>query len=309
MSKRAFSLHSVKFDTTVLDDHVSQRETMGYELDQEIAGGMVDLGFTGIMAGKPMVEFTTRQLASFLGLMDSGLSSLALGISGLSGGLLWYWAERAVEGKYKGSGSHLSTKAVAGLVCVKSITLENGKTAQVVYEVAPISADGQAHPFTLATSVTLPTQGAVDERFTLGPVKLANVTMDNLKKVTIEPNIEYAWDKSMDDVFYTFVSIKSRKPVIKFSGSELSNLGSNFGLAGTAGTQANTIFYARKRAANGKLVATGTSEHVKFAAAGMCVVTGRNASGVESGDMEIEMHVLNDGTHDILTIDTAAAIS
>jgi hypothetical protein len=128
--------------------------------------------------------------------------------------------------------------------------------------------------------------------------------------VTIDTGITVDHRSTDSSPIPTFAAIQEYAPRITIEGlTQAWWSGSGLGDFGTLGTQLNTVGFFRKRKRGEVFVDDETAEHVSVAAECLVHVQGGDASGNEDAPITLVLEVLDDGTNELLTIDTTAAIA
>jgi hypothetical protein len=275
----AYSGYSVAFDSTVIDDIISQSETPGIELANERAGGAVDIEFQSVSKGEPRIKFVTRQIGDALGLMDSAQAYLCKDLAALTTGLIVTYQKRAQGGIFTSGSNHLKGTLADGMACWNRITAEEFRDAEIEIEAVGVHSTGLANPYSVSASQALPTRGAIDSRYRIGPLTINNVAMGSLSRVEIRQELELEILYKGGAIFPTLVCIRSRKVMFTFQGVDVGLLAASgaIGASGTVSDQANMKFYLRKQSQNGLYVADATAEHISFSAAGIALGIGTDA--------------------------------
>ena len=251
--------------------------------------------------------FSTLSIAAALTL-TSGASVASL--ADMSGGLSFY-AQKHEDGAARGSGSvHRKFTFAKGLLVPQTLSCQHQGDASLSFSVPATSSDGTTCPLVITDSSALAAIANNEERFTLGPIDVAGVTLTGVRSLQINFGIEITVDGADSDLYPTHASAKMIAPVITLSGVDAEWVkAANIPIGGTPATHANTAIYLRKRADGGTFVADATEEHVEITAAGYVVA--RNifqGSGTDDGTVELELSTVYDGSNAPLVIDTTAAL-
>lgn len=291
----------------ILDGITRQEIASEKTINNETTSANVYSRFQAIVAEKLTSAFGTLKIKSALD--EIGLTGLAITATTNTGVILY--AQKYADGSTRASGSsHRQYQIKKGIIVPRSLRVDHQGDAELSYDIFA-TYDGTNDPIIESDSVALPTAGGDDERFTLGPQDVAGVTLTSFRTFEVDFGLEVVAEGAESEIFDTFVSIRSIKPTLRWSGIDVEWLKStNILRAGTDGTHANTICYLRKRADGGKFVVDGTAEHIKLTAAGIAHVTTLfSASGDAPGEVTIEMPLKHDGSNAPLVINTASAIT
>ena len=245
---RRYGIYSVGFGSgggsTLIGGITKQSLSTGSTVKGEPTAGSVYPSFQSMTAQQPGASFDTLHVAAALD--ACGLQGLS--IASLTGGFNLYAQKHAEGGTRAGSGAHRQYVFNEGLVVPRSLSVDHQGDATISYDVIA-TYDGTNDPVVINDSVSLPTSGSDDERFTLGPVSIESVTIDHLKSLQIEFGIEVNSEGADSEVWPRFASITSVSPKITLRGVDVEWLKSaNVPLAGKAATHANTTVFLRKRA-------------------------------------------------------------
>jgi len=259
-----------------------------------------------LMVGQePRLSFTTRALATALGLCGFGGTD----ISGLTSGLVGYQQQLGDGGTREGALSHRKIAIAKGLLYPTRISTNHQGTAELSYEAAA-TYDGSNDPIIITESQDLPAAVADAERFALGVVQVGGVTIGLLTSLEIDFGLKVVADSADSEIWPDEVWIAERHPKITLRTKKAKAWGATgISMAGQAATHANTIFYLRKRTQTG-FVDDATAEHIKFTADGLAYLSDPfSARGTDPGEVGLTIETEYDGTNDPITIDTASAIT
>jgi len=222
------------------------------------------------------------------------------------------YAQKWADGGSRTSGSnHRKFTFSKGLLIPTRLTANHRDDAELECNALVVSADGSTAPITIAESQAVPAV-TDDGRHTIGPCKVGNITLTQIDGIGIDFGLDVLIEGSDSDVYDSIAVIREvRNPTITITTSDIDTLKATMiPVGGIACTQANTIVYLRKRQNQATLLATGTAEHIKFAAYGMAVVeTGIDASSNDPGEARLRIECAYDGTNAPITVNTASAIT
>lgn len=295
-------LYGLTINATHLGGITNQAINTGSELVGEPTSGGVYPSFVSLVTQNPGINTTTHAIAAALGLV--GVAGAAIAGAGVSA----YAYAHAAGATRGGASLHKKYTFNAGMQVLRTLSCEHGKDAQLTLDTLGIY-DGTHDPIVLAELQSVPTLTDL-ERFTLGPITIGGIALTGVRRVEIDFGVSAAVEGSDGDVWPTFVSIDTIKPMITIRGIDphwLKDTG-GFLLEGGAATHANTAIYLRKRAIGGTFVADATAEHVLLTACGMAVVDTPFDAGGEAGETELKLTCYHDGTNIPIIIDTTAAL-
>lgn len=250
-------LDKISFAGPVVIDQLSNcRFNSGIESMLEHPSGHLWPMFRANMRQRPVIEGSTSQLTTFLGLC--GVGGTALGAS-------TFYLKKATT-----TGSVARATTGHKRIVVNSLVLHwtqirlphNGKgEAQFV---VTANYDGSNDPFVYTGSVALAGNLTASQYFGAGPVSVNGVAVPGVQEITIDSGIQLVQEGGESEEFDTFVGIETGAPTITIQTREETNW-STLGLRGTALDGSNGVLcYARKYAANGSRVANATAEHISF---------------------------------------------
>ena len=304
-------LWAVVFDndptsTDVLGGITMLRLNTGSQVRNEARSGEIYARHQSLVAQKPVGVFGTSALAAALTLC--GLTGLD--IDGLSNGLHFYAQAGADGGGRLGATSHRKYVVKDGIVVPTRLTCEHQGDAVLEYQ-ALMTYDGSNDPITWTDDQSLPAGITDAERFTLGPTSIESEALDHITRVSLEFGITATAEGADSDLWDTIVYIQEAQPVLRIRGKDPLWLKSDvFPLLGKEVTHANTDVYFRKRDVGGTFVADVTAEHILMSCAGYATIeTVLDAQGNATGESELVVPCVYDGTNAPLTFNTASAIT
>jgi hypothetical protein len=209
-----------------------------------------------------MITAQTTELAVCIngGMVPGPLAFVSTG-SGLTG-VTVYATEAANLGSIGGSGTHFKTALTQGMMSLRNASCAQGGVAHGALEVAAVY-DGSNAPFSYTASVSLPSTPAVQEAFTLGPVKINGTAVPGVKNLEIDFGLSYQSVSSDGNLYPTYRYLDTMKPRITLTLTDASNL-NTFTLNGTAQGATASTFYFQKLTAGGNVYAAGSAVHIKF---------------------------------------------
>lgn len=298
--------HLVVLDSTVVGEVQGLKHNQNNRTNRS-TGTLATAKYASLVEQKPVLGFTSYELARVLGKGDSGRPWAK--VDSWGAGYKQYLASRLAGGLYTSGGAHRSLSVAKGLMVVRRIMAEHLGDAEIDVDLLALSADGVAAAVVKADNATLPTRPTA-ERFTLGAWEVAGVALAGITRVTIDTGITIDHRSTDSLPLPTFAGVQQYTPTITIEGlTQAWWSGSGLGDFAAAGTQANTVGFFRKRDRGGVFVADETAEHVSVAAECLVHVQGGDASGTDDAPITIVLEVLDDGTNELLTFDTTAAIS
>lgn len=304
-TQQVTDLYAVKFDTNVLGGVVQQAVNTGSDVRGESADGATFARIMSLVSQTPGAAFTTLSIANALDLC--GLTGTP--ISGL--GFFLYGHQHAPGGTRKGAGAHKEFKIPNGIVIPRTLSVDHLGDARISYEVMA-TFDGSNLPVIPSESVTLPTDPNDNERFTLGKTTIGGFLLQSMRSLEIDFGIDVQGEGGDSDLYPTFVSIRSIRPVLTIRGIDLDwfKTSGAIALQGLPATQANTTFFLRRRKDGGTFELDASALHIKFNGAGLVTVTTpQDAATGTPSEATITVPLNFDGTNAPLVIATDVAIS
>lgn len=210
-------------------------------------------------AQRPMVNFTTAQLATLFG---------ATGVYGYdtSGGNTDFFCKAASDLGVRvadATTSHLRFRATQGLLNWLSIEASQDGVATATCRYLP-TYDGTNAPLVAAGTMALSGTPSGEECFGMGPVYHNGSIIPNVTGWSLDLGISFYEIAADGEPFLTYVGVKEIAPVLTLRGVRAANF-VTYTLGGTAiNTSLNA--YLRRRTADGGFYADGSSQHIKIAA-------------------------------------------
>lgn len=289
------------------------RGTQDYSLDpgieaQSLFGdGQVDPTFSAILFAQPMLGFSTTAVASALNIAGIGGYSIAAATD--------FWFQQLAQGGTRTGGATSGKITCAkGMLIPRQIEAQDGRVATASMLAVAISADGGTCPIVYAANQTMPAQAALTEHFTVGPGKLGSAPITQIKRVTIDPGIDYLVKGGDGECYPTFCAIRRREATVTLRTDALTLLDLAVPLAGSAPgrnlADDPLTVYLTKIAKGGTRVPNTSAEHIAITINDGLLI-GQNVGG-DDGDpqeMEIVCRATSDLVNDVLAINTASAIT
>jgi len=300
----------VIFDSTLIPILSLPRVDPGLDLRAERPAGQVYRRFGTIVGARPAIEFSTQALSIL-----SVAGVLGKDIGDLTAGFLMFAKAWAAAGTFQGASSHRKFAVTEGMIAPMRVSVDGSGDAVLSYGVYPMP-DGANDPIIITDGQSLSGTFADTERYAIGPVEVAGVTIDQIQSINIEFGLSIVREASDAEINPSFIYVAAVEPSIRIVTTDLlavENTGASpaaIDMAGESATHANTILYLRKRTQPTGFVADGTAQHVKFT--GMGVATWREVFGGGDGNRgaaELTIQCHYDGTNAPLTVTTGSAIS
>jgi hypothetical protein len=300
------ALYAVVHDTTAIPGVNQLGFSLGGRTINEPSAAELSPRFACMVEQRPRMSFTTRAIATALGLCGvdgTDISTLT------TGGLIGYLQQFADGGSRAGATAHRKIAIAQGLLYPTRLSVSHGGLAEISYE-AFATYDGSNDPIVITESQSLPEAPADTDRYGLGVLEVGGVTIGLLTSLEIDFGLKVMADAADGEIWPDECWIAEFIPRITLRTKKAKAWGAaGIDMEGKQATHANTEFFLRHRTRTG-FVADATESHVKFTAAGLAHFTEPfNANGTEPGEATLVIETEYDGTNDPIVIDTAAAIS
>lgn len=300
------TIYAVSLDGTIIGCISRQSLLLGPDVRGEGTSGGLYADRVDLFAQQPRATFASYGLKTALDAI--GVSGAAIG----GAGFIMYGQKYADGGGREGAGNHRSYTMADGIIVPRRLTCDHGAAAVIEYE-ALATWDGSNEPVVPASSQNLPADATSELRWSLGDLKIGNVTLSYVQSLEIDFGIDARVEGGDGDIWPTHVSIVNIMPTITIRGIDPDwfNDSGAIDLDGLACTHANTILYLRKRSTDGNgYVANVTAEHIKITAAGLAVIgTAIEGASADRARTDLMVRCKYDGTNTPVLINTASAIT
>ena len=234
----------------------------------------------------------------------------------LTSNVLKAYAHRhAVGGARMGVTSHRLYTCNYGIAIPQILNAEHdGDAALSVMALLTSDITGANAPIAETDSESLASSFTLPRRWTIGPVVIAGVTIASVKSISLDFGLNVAGEAADGDIWDSHCSLISGQPILTIRGVDVEWLkAANIPLAGKAGVQIgapDTYFYLKHRLKGGAYVPDGTATHLRFDMAGYCYIDDAfDASPGGPAEVSLIVRPYDDGTNDIITMDTSVAIT
>lgn len=303
-TSNVFYLHALQLNSTVITQLTDL--TGGFNFDDlaEFSAGQTAPQYSGSIFSTPDISFSTSQLASLLGDIDTaGVSvSIAAGNADL------YYKKGTAYGTRV---ADITTQHVRGrmatnaMVYWNSVRASQGGIAELQARVLP-AWDGSNAPLAYTSGVALAGTSQAAEQFTLGPIDLNGTTY---KPIDVEFSTNVTPEEVADsgEPYPTYVGISQTSPSFTFRTRDTSIIAS-IGATGAALTSFEVYF--RRLNQSGIAVADATTSHAKLHKASAAGTIKARSTAGESGIVEVFVQLIQPsaGT-DPFDISTGVAIT
>ncbi len=304
-------LYGVQINSTLIGGITRQSVRLGHETRGEPTSAECWARWQSIVAHRPGMEFSTNAVAAALGACGPMGASIYNGL----GGNVKLFAQKYEKGGTRvavGSSSHRSYQFWDGILVPRRLTVDGDGDAELSYEAIGVLYSGDC-TMILADSVTLPGGITDAERFCLGSgMKIGNISLPRPKRLEIDFGLEVKTEGLACEVYPSFIWIESVQPKITLSGLDVTWVkeAANIQYYGVNASHANTTLYLQRRELGSTVYAAGTSNHIKFTAAGL--VTGGDlfeSSGLDPAECSVILEPRYDGTNAPIVATTGVAIT
>lgn len=273
----------------------------------EATSGALYPTHVAIGSQNPTADFSSYAIANCLDQIGIG----GLSIADLASGLDLYAYKHADGGGRATGTSHRKYTATKGLIVPTRLSCEHRGDATISYNVLP-TWDGSNDPLVETDAVAVPSAPTDDERFSIGPISIGGVTIDEIRSFELDFGMSAKTEGADSDLHDTHSSIVEVMAILTLRGINLEWLKStNIPRAGKAGTHANSSFYLRKRSqSSAGYIADGTAEHIKGTMAGLAYIDDTFTGGKDNpAEASLKLVAKFDGTNAPVVFTTASAIT
>lgn len=258
---------------------------------------------------KPKQTFTTKDIQKALTAITT--EGIVIGSGKTYTAVNIYQVNLDINGMPAGSG-HRKLSITNGAVFCKQLTAKSGEDAELEIEVHAISTDGITSPVTIGSG-SLPAFPTAHERFSVGPMTLESIDIEELTSLTIDFGMKPDGILTGSAIAPTQLQVESVLPTIEFESHRVSLLLASTGIDpdGIAVTHANSIIWLRQRETNAAAYYDDTdTEHFKLTCDGFAIVdTGHTSDGNKLASIKGKVMLRNDGTNSPMIYQANQAIS
>jgi len=231
----------------------------------EFAAGQVGPQFTGTHMASPDNRFSTPQLKDILDACLAGDYGIARDLSTTIADIEYKAGDKFGARVADITAAHLRMRMQANaMLSWESLSARQGALAEIRCRIVATfnSATGN-DPLMATSAVALSATSAVQQLYTLGPVRLNGTVMEGVQDAQLDNNIDYEECAGDGDAFLSYVGIANYRPVFTFHSRNLLYL-DTYGERGTA--LSSWYWWLKKKVASGINVADATVEHILFSA-------------------------------------------
>lgn len=295
--------YGIQVNTTKVGGIIRQDVNLETDVRTEVTDGMVNASLAHVVSQRPSATFATRAIKAMIDLLNTlgGAGGESFGMPLATPNVLNVYAQKAkAGGTREGATSHRKYNLTNGILVPDTLDVAHRGDAELMMRGIPIY-DGTTDPITWADAQTLPTGITDAQRYTIGPVQIAGVTISGVRRISLNWGLTISSEGEGGEIWDRTISIGDAMPTLTISGIDTKALTAATGieLLGKQAAHADTIVYLRKRTDPvGSFVADGTAEHVKITAAGLAYITTPFSSDGRipaTCDLMLTMH--HDGTN------------
>lgn len=311
---KAYTLHAVERSGTgpiVISQISEHSHNEGVEMLLTGSMGKLSDQFGALQRAEPIATFTTTDIKAVLDILSAS-GAPVYAIASAKPIDLWY-AELDETGFIKTSGAtHVKISVTNGLVVPRTLPVDHQGEARITVEVHAISTDGVTNPITITTGAAAPpTTAAPTSVWTVGPYKIDSTLYHDVQSLNVDFGINVLKLGGSGSVWPTYGGVnRPWRPIIRVDVLDVSQL-DTVGETGRTAIAATTVFFLRKKAADGAgNVADGTAEHISFSIYdGVYGFTTPGGTFGEVAQTSLEFTAFDGGANDALDINTATAIA
>lgn len=281
-----YSLYAVKIGSTVFPGVGEQTKSPGIGVVGETSDGVADLSFVAKAVANPRLTFGSVNIAGLIG--ELGLRGAD--ITGITGGIVLYWAQRGTVGAASGT-VHLVETITTGLAVPVSLNAPHGGVADISYEIIPTSSDGTTDPVVRTTAALAAIAAPLETRFTCGKVKVGSSFLTNVKNIGITWNNTINEDSDSGLPYRQFAALESQTVQINVGHSSPSYIPGDF---------ATTLVYLRQLKAAGFPYADADENHLMLTVAAGTLVENDTAATTFRAESGLTIHARQTGSTAVL---------
>lgn len=274
----------------------------------ESSDGEVDPRFAAAMTQAQKIRFRSTDVKAVLDLI--GVSGRAFATGGTYTSFSFYFRRRSAGGIYTASGSEFILTATTGMAVPVGVRVSHGQIAEVEVEVTLVS-DGTNPPLAADSNSTIPAFAfGPTQMWTCGPAYLNAVLVEGVQDLSVDFNIELETIQGDGFPWPTQVSLKQRRPMLRFSTFHLDAVDDDVIAVIGQVRSGNTRLFLRKKSEGGANVADATAQHIRFdVAEGRIKMDNIGIGHPESALVSISITPTHNSAVDSVVVNTAAAVS
>ena len=256
MAITVHAVHAIKTPSATISQITSSRPSPGTERLLGQAAGFPYPLFRSIAGQKPVVDFSTPQLATLLGLTGLTGADISGGNTDIEFKKMANFGVRTANA----STAHKRLRVSQSMLCWSTIRATHQGIAQADCQLVAVY-DGTNEPIIPAGSVALAGASAAAEHFTCGPVQLNSGELDDVQEITIQSGVRIIVRGTAGEIWPRFCAVQFADPIITVK-TLAQGVWESIGLDGLA--ISSLAVYLRKKSDEGTNVANATTAHIKF---------------------------------------------
>ncbi len=302
---QAHGLFATQVGSVVIGGIGRNNLVTGTTVRSETTSGEVFPAFQSIVSQRPTASFQTMQLKralDLIGLLGKDIAALPSPLN--------FFGHLALDGSTRASGAaHRKYSINNGILIPQTLSVDHQGDATLTYQ-AIVTYDGTNDPIVISDLQTLPAGIADDERYSIGKMVYAGLTLTHVRSWELDFGIDAQSEGTDSEVWDRFSYIRTVQPVITMRGIGLEWMkAANIPLLGKTATHADTTLYLRKYKDGSTFELDASAVHIKITAAGFVHVdTPMDASGNDPAEITLMMTCKFDGINDPVKFDTASTI-
>jgi hypothetical protein len=249
-----------------------------------------------LQSKRPMVSFTSRNIAQILGL--TGSTSVTIKTGGTYTALEVILAALDDCGRMAAGSVHRKIAFSLGCLVPRVLSVSAGQDAEITCEFMATTIDGVTSPMSIAGSQALPTLPA-EARYTVGPVTLEDIVIDRIQQMSLDFGNTITAQQLDTGLYPREISVESQVP--RFTATALAPEKLDSAAIPDQGlqiTHANTEIFLRQRDGETSAIFGDTeTEHIKLTMDGLAAVDEISASQFQPASLSLSVTGEYDGTN------------
>lgn len=307
-----FTLHTIKLINGSTNPAIKcvRGHTLNINAQEEamITAGSDFARFVSILSQDSTINFDTYAIDQMLTLC--GLRGGKIKTGQTYTALELYFAKYDEFGQPVSGSNHIKFLVNAALLSWSSISCQTNQDASIG-GIVSILNPASGLPVVVSTGVALPTAGADDTRFTLGPATLATKSVGCMQSLQINSNQTLNYRRCSSNVYPDAIQSNTIKPTIQLTAQQVDLFSTgNIPFTGLPLAHADTKLFLRKRLNNQVgFVEDATTEHIKFTCAGIARVSTHSSTVPDPGVTTVSITTIDDATNAPIVLLTGQAVA
>lgn len=298
--------YAVGVGSTVLGGIIRMTQPLGADVRGEPTDGNPYSRFVSLIGERIRPAFTTLEIPPTLNAIPLDGKNIA----DLVGGLAMYGYAHKDGATRQSGAAHRKYSYARGLLVPRTLACNHQDDAELNIE-AFVTYDGINAPLILTENIAVPANISTPSRHTLGPMKVGDVTIRQVKGLSVDFGVNVLVEGSDSDIWESHASIGSIQPSVTIRGIDLKWFAdANIPLLGKPATHLDTTIYLRSRLTQSTFHPDATPVHIKITAGGIATIeSAMDANGNEASEATLTIRTQHDGVNTPLLINTASAIT